>query len=313
MVTKDDVKLAVQPNSSLTPGFAYFNDTFRDAVKGGVFNASEKGFVSGASGKEFTIFRGFTGRCSWCKTPLQSVNYAACHDNNTLYDRLTLSADKGSDLAAMNRLAAAITLTSDGIPFMMSGEEMLRSKKNADGTFNENSYNAGDAVNALDYSTLSDGNIKTVNDYYKGLIEFRKAHLALRATDVAVIDKAVKRIEGIGKNIVGIAIDGTQIAGETASSIFVVFNADTADANVELPEGKWGIYVNDTTAGTKRLKTVSGKVNVKGISAMVLIKEGEGSVVNPWLIAGIAGAGVVLAAALFVILFGRKKNPKKDK
>ncbi|MBP5185156.1 MAG: type I pullulanase [Lachnospiraceae bacterium] len=303
-VTKENVALATQPNSQLTPGFAYFNDTFRDAVKGGVFNASETGFVSGASGKEFTISRSFLGRCSWCKTPVQSVNYAACHDNNTLFDRLTLSAKGASfeELASMNKLSAAITLTSEGIPFLMSGEEMLRTKKNADGSLNENSYNAGDSVNALDYSTLSDAAYKNVNDYYKGLIAFRKAHADLRQTDPAVVDQTVKRVDGTGDGVVAMQISGEE-------QIFVIFNANKETVETELPEGRWNICVNGEKAGTETIKTVSGKVKVAGISAMVLV-QGNGSSQGSFPVIPVVAAGGVLVVgiAVFAILAARKKK-----
>ncbi len=301
--TKDDVDLAVQANSKSTPGFAYFNDTFRDAVKGGVFNVTEKGFVSGASSKAFTISRCFIGKCSWCKTPVQSVNYAACHDNNTLFDRLTLSATDATfeQLVAMNKLSAAITLTSAGIPFLMSGEEMLRSKKNADGSFNENSYNAGDAVNALDYSTLSDPVYKNVNEYYKGLIAFRKAHEDLRNADADAVEANVKRIEGVGDSVVALHITGSE-------EMFVVFNAGKDAVKIDLPEGRWNICVNGDKAGTETIKNVSKKVDVAGISAMILVKGSAGASSFPVVPVAVGASVAVIAAIACIIIFSKKKK-----
>ena len=107
--TKPGVTLATQVNSAQTPGFAYFSDTIRDALKGSVFN-HDPGFVSGAPGKERTIAECFTGLTNWCSTPAQTVNYASCHDNNTLMDRIALAVPDASreDMIRMNNLAAAI-------------------------------------------------------------------------------------------------------------------------------------------------------------------------------------------------------------
>lgn len=129
-VTKEGLKLATQKNSELTPGFAYFNDTIRDGLKGNVFNTGGTGFVSGAKNMEETISDCFLGNADWCSSPAQTVNYAACHDNMTLFDRLAVSRNDASpeELVRMNNLSAAVYMTAEGIPFIMSGEEMLRSK-----------------------------------------------------------------------------------------------------------------------------------------------------------------------------------------
>ena len=130
-LTKKGYSMTTQTNSTQVPGFAFFSDTIRDGLKGSVFNTSERGYASGASKLEDAIEECFLGLAgTWCTTPAQSVNYASCHDNNTLYDRLQLSNPDATreDLIKMNNLSAAVYMTAQGIPFMQAGEEMLRTK-----------------------------------------------------------------------------------------------------------------------------------------------------------------------------------------
>ncbi|MBO5098221.1 MAG: type I pullulanase [Agathobacter sp.] len=273
-VTKFGYTMTTQTNSQMVPGFAFFSDTIRDAIKGSVFDTGA-GYVSGASGKASTITQcliGFAG--GWCKTPAQAINYASCHDNNTLFDRLQISRKDASkeDLIKMNNLAAAIYMTAQGIPFMQAGEEMLRTKVNADGSFNENSYNATDAVNSIKWSTLEDDTYQDVVNYYKGLIAFRKAHGALRLTNATDVNNHVTKISGLPTNVVAVNISGG-VNGETAKNIYVVFNANNTDASITLPEGNWNVYVNADNAGTTVLGTVSGTITVEAISALVLVQE----------------------------------------
>jgi pullulanase len=273
-VTKAGVTLATQTNSSKTPDFAYFNDTIRDALKGNVFDETATGFVSGATGLETSISKCFLGNDTWCKSPSQTINYASCHDNNTLFDRLQLSRPDAdfADLVKMNNLAAAIYLTAEGVPFMQAGEEMLRSKPNGDGTYNSNSYNAGDTVNAIDYSSLDDASYAAVFDYYKGLIAFRKAHAALRLSTAEDVAAHVTTLGNLDAQMVGYEITGG-MDGESAEEIYLVFNANDEDKTITLPDGDWNVYINSEKAGTTPLATISGEATVGAISALVLVKE----------------------------------------
>jgi len=125
-VTKDGYKMTTQPNSTDVPGFAFFSDTLRDALKGHVFYTTRKGYVSGAADLADTVKGCFLGQAGdWCTTPAQSINYASCHDNMTLLDRITRSTPGVSeeDRIRMNNLSAAIYMTAQGIPFLQAGEE----------------------------------------------------------------------------------------------------------------------------------------------------------------------------------------------
>ena len=274
-VTKSGVTMATQTNSARTPGFAYFSDTIRDALKGSVFD-QKPGYVSGATGMEAIIRQTFMGLTSWCATPAQTVNYASCHDNNTLIDRIALSVPDASreDMIRMNNLAAAIYLTAEGIPFMQAGEEMLRTKPTADGGFDHNSYSSPDSVNSLKWLTLENEEYQRVYAYYKGLIAFRKAHGVLRLNNAEDVRANVIAVDGLPANVVAFQLNGG-VNGETSDGLFVIFNANNEAQEITLPEGTWDVYVNAEHAGTESIATITdGTATVEPISAMVLVKNG---------------------------------------
>ena len=313
-VTKDGYMMTTQNNSTQVPGFAFFSDTIRDGLRGSVFNTGERGYVSGASKLESVIEACFVGKAGiWCTTPAQAINYASCHDNNTLYDRLQLSNPDASqeDLIKMNNLSAAIYLTAQGIPFVHAGEEMLRTKVNPDGSFNENSYNSTDEVNNIKWETLEDPVYADVADYYKGLISFRKAHPVLRLTNAEDVEKYVSVVDVEEANVTAFHISGGP-DGETADSMYIVFNPNNEAKEITLPEGKWHACINGEEAGTESLEKVSDKVTVDGISAMVLVQgenavttgSGKGDVGNMVPYLGVAGAVIVTSVV-------KKKRSKR--
>lgn len=273
-VTKPGYHMTTQPNSTLVPDFAFFSDTLRDALKGHVFYTDTKGYVSGGFELSDTIKGCFLGQAGdWCTTPAQSINYASCHDNMALLDRITNVTPDASreDHIRMNNLAAVIYMTAQGIPFLQAGEEMLRTKVDASGNFVENSYNAPDSVNSIKWNTLENETYRKVYEYYKGLIAFRKAHAALRLTNARDVNANITSIDGLDENVLAFHING-RINGEKSDGIFVIFNPNPARTTVALPEGAWNVCINADTAGTKALSTVSGSVSVEPISALVLVK-----------------------------------------
>ena len=273
--TKPNVQMTTQTNSAAVPGFAFFSDTIRDTLKGSVFEAKGTGFVSGAMGKEVDLMGCFIGLAgTWCKTPSQSINYASCHDNATLWDRLQESRADASkaDLIKMNNLTAAIYMTAQGVPFFQAGEEMLRTKVNAQGVYEHNSYNLPDSINSIKWSTLDNEEYKAVVEYYKGLIAFRKAHPVLRLTNSKDVSTYVSTLSGVSRNVVGFKIKGG-FEGDVNGTMYLVFNANTTSQTIELPEGEWDVYVNAEKAGTEVLETVSGTATVEPISALILISK----------------------------------------
>ena len=174
----------------------------------------------------------------------------------------------------MNNLAAAVYMTAQGVPFLQAGEEMLRSKVNGDGTFNNNSYNANDRVNSLKWSNLEQAEYQQVVEYYKGLIAFRKAHSVLRLDDAKLVEEHVTRVENVPENVLAFDLTGG-VEGETADEMFVIFNANKEAATVALPDGNWNVYIDGSAAGTTVLGSFVGEAKVEPITAMVLIREGE--------------------------------------
>ena len=304
-VTKEGYDMTTQTNSQKVPGFAFFNDTIRDSLKGSVFEETGKGYVQGALGHADTIQECFYGLARWCKSPSQTINYASCHDNNTLWDRLQASRKDASkeDLIKMNNLTAAIYMLAQGTPFIHAGEEMLRTKVNEDGSFNHNSYNASDEVNSIKWGTLEDATYVDVVNYYKGLIEFRKAHAALRLTTAEDVAAHMTTMKDTPDEVNGFVITGG-MEGEKADAICVIFNPNPEAAKVALPEGEWNIYINGEDAGTTKLGTASGEITVDAISAVVLVQ--EPAEFNPIIIVVIAAIGVAIGVVVYITMKKKK-------
>jgi pullulanase len=304
--------MATQGNSKETPNFAYFSDTIRDALRGPMSGGSKPGYCSGGSGFSGTIVSCFKGLPSWCKSPTQTINYASCHDNHALFDRITMATPDASfeDRVRMNNLAAAIVMTSQGTPLFQAGEEMLRSKPLPDGTFDHNSYKSPDSVNNLKWNDLNEALYQDTYRYYQGLIAFRKAHPALRLTDADQVQEAITPITDPNSSVLAFQIDGG-VNGEQSEGLFVIFNPKNEATDMALPEGQWTVYINGEDAGVTALDTVEGSVSVDPISAMVLVKDTaqkpadpeNNNSINPILsrvVAGILIAGIACNIILII-------------
>lgn len=267
---------AMKASISKMPGFGAFSDDIRDGLKGNVFDDKDTGFVSGKQGKEATVKSGVLGATdSWSGAPTQTINYVSCHDNHTLWDRFTNSCPDATDeeKAAMTKLTSSIIFTSQGVPFFLSGEEMCRTKPLADGTLDHNSYKSPDSTNSIKWDTLSSNLVSNVKDYYKGLIEFRKAHPSLRLTTTEEVNNSIKFSEDVADNVVAYEVSGKP-NGETSDSIFVAYNANKEDVKVKLPKSddNWQVCINGEKAGTDVIEKVSGDtVTVKAQSTVVLV------------------------------------------
>ena len=272
-MTKPDVAMATQRNAHMTPHFAYFSDTLRDVLRGYVFDDHAYGYVAGAQGQEELVKACFMGHPDWCPNPTQTINYASCHDNMSLFDRLTLSTpDAGfAERVRMNNLAAAIYMLSQGVPFLQAGEELLRSKPLPGGGFEHNSYCSPDSVNSIKWNDLSKPVYAANADYYRGLIAFRKAHPTLRLTTDAAVREQIHPMEGLAPNVVGFHL--RSCADDPAAAIIVIYNPNKTPTTVALPQGRWNICITDKTAGAEPLMSVEGGVSVAPISATVLTLE----------------------------------------
>jgi pullulanase len=274
---------AVKTNiGRLDPRIAVFSDNLRDGIKGSVFSAYERGFISGRDGMEETIKFGVTAATRhdqidyrrvlysdfpWAAEPSQCINYVSAHDNLTLWDKLALSNrnDSVEDRIKMNLLSAAIVLTCQGIPFIQAGEDFLRSKPldDAETIFDENSYRSPDFVNSLKWDRKS--LYHEVFCYYKGLIEFRRMHQELHLTSTAQIREKLIFLENVGPNVVAYLL---------ANNICIIYNANREAKTLTIPEGEWKVFARGMYAGNEILEVIpGGDIIIEPISAMILERQ----------------------------------------
>lgn len=273
---------AMKSNIAQLPGIAAFNDDFRDALKGNHSSKKTKGFVSGLGLREEGVKFGVvaavnhpqmvydyveTSGAAWAGQPGQCINYAACHDNYTLWDKLKLSSPRASDeeMRKMVKLAGALVMTSQGIPFLHAGMEFCRTKNG-----NPNSYKSPDSINQIDWSRKK--TCYDVFEYYKNLIRLRKNHPAFRMTEASQIQKHIHFCTEYKPGLVGYCIDGSA-AGDSWGQITLIFNGTKKEITQTLPGGKFRIVVkgdrfSDETSGD----IVSGEIKAEPISMMILIK-----------------------------------------
>lgn len=279
-------KRAFKASAKKMPGIGMFNDDIRDTIKGSVFYDDHLGFVNGGTHLENALRYGITGAVAhpqvdydaygskpWAKEPGQSINYVSCHDNYTLWDKLSVSCPEASEekKKAMNRLCAAIVFTSQGVPFIQAGEEFLRSKPLPEKKgFAENSYNMPDAVNSIKWDNIHE--YPDMIAYYKGLMALRKAHPVFRMQSEAERTQNLCFLSDTPENVVAYLLKGKG-ADDTPENILVIFNGNDEEILYNLPEGKWKILVDDKTAGADGKKIISAKTDVEPLSALVLEKE----------------------------------------
>lgn len=279
-------KRAFKASAKKMPRIGMFNDDIRDTIKGSVFYDDHLGFVNGGTHLENALRYGITGAVAhpqvdydaygskpWAKEPGQSINYVSCHDNYTLWDKLSVSCPEASEekKKAMNRLCAAIVFTSQGVPFIQAGEEFLRSKPLPEKKgFAENSYNMPDAVNSIKWDNIHE--YPDMIAYYKGLMALRKAHPVFRMQSEAEMTQNLCFLSDTPENVVAYLLKGKG-ADDTPENILVIFNGNDKEILYNLPEGKWKILVDDKTAGADGKKNISEKTDVEPLSALVLEKE----------------------------------------
>lgn len=260
-------------------GWSVFNDNFRDALKGQVFNAREKGFVQNGSSVS-AIKTGICGAIDdFTDSPIEAVNYIECHDNHTLWDRLMISTIDNaeitdSDRRAMDKLAAVILFTSFGIPFIQSGQEFLRSKGG-----DHNSYDKPDAVNMIRWKQKSEN--LDVFEYYRGLIALRSSHKIFRLKTANDVRKSIKFLDDIGMSVpdgcIAYMLDDISVPDDIDewSRALVILNANANDIDINIPEGKWQVFVDSKDANIVPIKNNShnigsGTARVRKRSALVL-------------------------------------------
>ena len=270
---------------------AAFSDDARDSIKGSVFLKESLGFVNGgdnyeesikyticASTKhdEIDLSKVVYSKSFWANEPYQTITYDSAHDNNTLFDKLRMSCkdENEEELLKMNKLAAAIVLTSQGISFLHEGEEFARVKENLQGEIIENSYNSSDYTNELKW--LRKQRYIDLFNYYKGLIKLRKEYKAFRMNSNKEIQNNIsfmaKGNEFKDEHMVGYFIN-IEDYNDSYSKIAVIFNANKYNVEVDLNEGEWNVLVDGEKADSEvQYKIEDSIVNVSARSALILIK-----------------------------------------
>lgn len=272
--------LAMKANTYKMPGIAAFSDEMRDALRG-PFNNNEQGaFLAGLPGGEESIKFGIAGavkhpqinndsvnysKAPWAGQPTQMISYVSCHDDMCLVDRLKASVPgiTPEELVRLDKLAQTAVFTSQGVPFIYAGEEVLRDKKGV-----HNSYQSPDSINAIDWDR------KTLNAdafaYYKGLIQLRRNHPAFRLGDAELVRKHLEFLPVEGTNLVAYRLKD-HAGGDTWKDIIVVLNARREVASLAVPEGKYTVVCQNGLVNEKGLATIYGpSLKVAPQSAMII-------------------------------------------
>ncbi len=263
--------LASQKNlKQLSDRIGAFDDTTRDAIKGST-GGTDGAFVQEGS-RRANLKTGIAGQSDtttgWANVPSQCVTYASCHDNLCLYDKLVGSvygADgkyrkRYEDLVAMNKLSAAIVITSQGIPFSLGGEEFCRSK---DG--DENSYASSRKENILDWENVD--LYSDVIEYYRGLYKIRDAFAAF-SDSTAETANSLTYLSDVPKGVTGYTINNTE-SGKW-SQMCVIFNGSDSAQNVTA-KGDWVVLADNKTAGLRNIKNVTNSAKVEAHSAVIMV------------------------------------------
>ena len=272
-------KLAMKANVYQMQGIAAFSDEMRDAIRGPFSDDHQSAFLAAKPGHQESIKAGIVGciehpqvdyskvnysKKPWAIEPTQMMAYVSCHDDLCLVDRLKASIPGiGTDeLIRLDLLAQTAVFTSQGVPFMLSGEEMLRDKKGV-----HNSYKSPDSINQLPWDNMQ--KYPQVFAYYQGLIALRKAHPAFRLGSAELVRKHLEFLP-VGEGLVAFRLKDNA-GGDAWRDIYVVLNANKYACMVDVPEDA---YTSVVAAGKVNLdgirSTTTSKLEVPAQSALIV-------------------------------------------
>lgn len=275
-------KLALKAHIKQMPGIAAFSDEIRDALRGPFSDEKQASFLGGIAGFEESIKAGIAGMIAhpqvdytkvnytkepWANEPTQMIAYVSCHDDMCLVDRLKASIPEAAydmeEVIRLDQLAQTVVFTSQGIPFMLSGEEMLRDKKGV-----HNSFNSPDEINHLNWNNLK--KYPQVFAYYKGLIQMRKSHPAFRLGSAELVRKHLEFLPTQQDCLVAFRLKN-HAGGDKWNNIYVVLNGNTDLQSVNIPKGKYTIVANNgviNEAGIGEME--GGEVMIDAQTALIL-------------------------------------------
>ena len=247
--------LASKAHMKQMPGIAAFSDELRDGLRGPFYDDKQGAFIAGVSGAEERIKFGIVGGIAhpqvnmqqvggdhlpWNDDPTQFISYVSCHDDMCLVDRLRASVPNLTPemLVRLDCLAQSVVMLSQGVPFMLSGEEMLRDKQGV-----HNSYQSPIEINALPWQNLQ--RYPQVFAYYQHLIALRRHHPAFRLGNANLIRQHLSFLP-TQPNLVGFMLTG-HAGGDVWNNIIVVFNANNEAREVTVPKGRYTIVASNGT------------------------------------------------------------------
>lgn len=259
--------LAMKANVHRMPGIAAFSDELRDGLRG-PFSDNHKGaFLAGLPGEEMSLKFGIVGainhpqicydsvnysKAPWALQPTQMISYVSCHDDMCLVDRLKSSIPglTSEQLARLDKLAQTVVFTSQGVPFVYAGEEVMRDKKGV-----HNSYESPDSINAIDWKRKTEN--EDVFRYYKGIVSLRKSHPAFRMGDADKVRRHLEFLPVEGNNLVAFRLKD-HANGDSWKEIVVAFNSRNVPARLAVPSGKYTVVCRDGKINEQGLGTVYG-------------------------------------------------------
>lgn len=275
--------LAMKINMARMPRIAAFSDELRDGLRGKWSDNTKGAFLAGIPGHEESIKFGIVGAVShpqvkydlvnyspkpWADQPAQMISYVSCHDDMCLVDRLKATMPEGTgteELIRLDKLAQTAVFTSQGIPFIYAGEEIMRNKKGV-----HNSFQSPDSINAIYWNdkTL----YKDVFDYYKGLIELRRAHPAFRMGDAVQVRRHLEFLPVEGGNLIAYRLID-HAGGDNWEEIIVVLNSNPLPVGVDIPAGKYTVVCKDGIINPGGLGQLNGgEVSVPAQSALIIYR-----------------------------------------
>lgn len=256
---------AMKLNVSKLNGIAVFSDDFRNAVKGAEYGGVKPGFLNGASDMLSQLQFGITAstqniknHTAYATNANQIVTYVSAHDNYTLHDKYRITHPNATDAERriFQKQALSLVLTSQGMPFLHSGSEMMRTKQG-----NENSYNASDSINNLDYNRLD--SYSDVNNYVKNLIAIRKSHPMFRQESVNEIQQNITFLTSNKKEntqTLGYTLKATN---DTWDAAFIGVNASDTSVTYTLPiKGCWRTFGDEKAVSSKLSNTCTAQQKV---------------------------------------------------
>lgn len=272
-------KLAMKANARQLNGIGAFSDEMRDALRGPFSDDKKGGFLAGMPNCEESIKFGIAGaidhpqvdmtkvnysKTAWTNEPSQMIAYVSCHDDLCLTDRLRATVPNISDdeLIRLDLLAQTAVLTSQGVPFLLSGEEMLRDKKGE-----HNSYRSPDSINRFDWNNLK--RYPQVFDYYSKLIALRKAHPAFRMGKAEEVRKNLVFLDA-PEGVVAFQLKNNA-GGDSWKDIIVVLNANKTERAINVPEGLYTKVLANGKVDENGLGILNGSsVTVAPQSALIM-------------------------------------------